>query len=140
MRVGEVMTREVEFVPADANVQDAATTMAEHDIGAVLVGARDRLEGILTDRDVLLRVVVGGADPRQTLVRDVMSPTLFNCGVDNAIDDALREMHERQVRRLPVTDEAGRVLGIVARSDLVRARYGAPGEDPGSAAPAGSDG
>jgi CBS domain-containing protein len=121
MKVSEAMTREVEFVPADATVREAATTMAEHDIGAVLVGSAERPEGILTDRDIILRVVVEGRDLTDLRVRDAMSSTLFTCRADDPVQTVAREMEERQVRRLPVVGEDGTVVGIVVRSDLVRA-------------------
>jgi CBS domain-containing protein len=130
MKVGEVMTRGVEFVPADATIQDAATTMAEHDIGAVLVGSAERAAGILTDRDIILRVVVDGRNPAELRVGDAMSSTLFTCRADDPIEAALEEMAERQVRRLPVLDDEGVLVGIVARSDLLHAIAGpeaAPG-------------
>jgi CBS domain-containing protein len=131
MKVSEAMTRGLEFVPADATVQEAATTMAEHDIGAVLVGAPDGLLGILTDRDVILRVVVEGRHPAEVPVGEVMSSTLFTCRVDDAVEAVERTMQERQVRRLPVLDENGRVVGIVARSDLALRQVGAAGREPG---------
>ena len=121
LRVGDLMTRGVELVAAQATVQEAAVRMAEHDIGAVLVGSVERLEGVLTDRDVLLRLVVNGIDPAQVPVGDVMSTTVFTCLADASPDEALREMQERQVRRLPVVDERGCVVGIVVRSELLRA-------------------
>jgi CBS domain-containing protein len=123
MKVGDVMTPGVETVAPDATVQDAATLMAEHDVGALPVGG-ERLEGILTDRDIILRVVVDGRDPSQVRVRDVMSSMLFTCGPDDTVDAALRTMREHQIRRLPVLDANGRVIGIVALSDLARAEPG----------------
>jgi CBS domain-containing protein len=77
LRVKDLMTRGVEFVAPEATVQEAAVRMAEQDIGAVLVGSVERLEGVLTDRDILLRLVVNGIDPARILVRDVMSTSLF---------------------------------------------------------------
>lgn len=126
MRIGEVMTRGAEFVGPDATIQEAARLMAEHDIGAVLVGSAEALEGILTDRDILLRVIVEGGDPLRTRVGGVMSSSVFHCGIDATIDEALRSMHEHQIRRLPVVDEQGRVLGIVVRSVLAQASRAAP--------------
>ena len=128
MKVGDVMTHGVEFAPPDATVQEAATIMAEHDVGALPIGAADALEGILTDRDIILRVVVDGRDPSQVRVRDVMSSMLFTCGPDDTVDAALRTMREHQVRRLPVLDGDEHVIGIVALSDLARAEHSAAPE------------
>jgi CBS domain-containing protein len=119
MKVSEVMRREVEFVPADATVREAATAMAEHDIGAVLVGSAERPEGILTDRDIILRVVVEGRDVTDLRVRDAMSSTLFTCRADDPVEADAKRMEDHQVRRLPVVGDDGAVVGIVVRSDLV---------------------
>ncbi|MEK0084383.1 CBS domain-containing protein [Benzoatithermus flavus] len=126
MRVSDVMTRGVEFVPADATIQEAATAMAEHDIGAILVGSAERLEGILTNRDIILRVVVEGRHPAKTRVGGVMSSTLFTCTSDDGPEEALALMEERQVRRLPVLEDE-RVVGIVTRRDLLREEIGHAG-------------
>jgi CBS domain-containing protein len=120
MQVAEVMSRGVDLVSPDATVQEAATRMAENDVGAVLVGKEDSLEGILTDRDILLRAVVDGRDVTRVPVRDVMSTTLYTCREDDTIEDAFHQMRERQVRRLPVLDAAGALTGIVTLSDLGR--------------------
>jgi CBS domain-containing protein len=120
MRVADVMTREVELVPPDATVQEAATAMAEYDVGAVLIGTDDTLTGILTDRDIILRAVVDGRNTSELRVRDIMSSTLFTCRDDDTLEDAFRIMSERQVRRLPVLDADGHLAGIVTLSDLGR--------------------
>jgi CBS domain-containing protein len=120
MKVAEVMTRGVDLVPPGATVQEAAMKMAEEDIGAVVVGTDDGLEGMLTDRDIILRAVVEGRDIATLIVRDLMSSTVFTCREDDSVEDAFREMSERQVRRLPVLDGEGRLVGIVTLSDLGR--------------------
>jgi CBS domain-containing protein len=120
MRVADVMSREVELVPPDATVREAATSMAEYDVGAVLIGAGESLEGILTDRDIILRAVVDGRNPAELRVRDIMSTTLFTCRDDDTLEQAFRIMSERQVRRLPVLDRDGHLAGIVTLSDLGR--------------------
>lgn len=120
MRVADVMTRDLELVSPDATIQDAAVRMAEADIGAVLVGSDEALEGVLTDRDIILRVVVEGLDSTRVRVREVMSSTLFNCREDDTVDSAFRQMSEHQVRRLPVFDENDQLSGIVTLSDLSR--------------------
>jgi CBS domain-containing protein len=119
MLVGDVMTRGVEYVAPTSSVQEAAIAMAEHDIGAVLVGAATALVGILTDRDIIIRAVTAGRDLAATAVQEVMSASLFLVREDDTVEQALERMARHQVRRLPVVDAAGRVVGIVARSDLV---------------------
>jgi CBS-domain-containing membrane protein len=98
--------------------------MAELDFGAVLVGTAERLEGVLTDRDIILRVVVNGRHPAEVIVRDVMSATVFTCKPDDTVEAAFAEMRQRQIRRMPVLDESGRAVGIVTLSDLSKAISG----------------
>ena len=131
MRVAEVMSRGVEPMSATCTVQQAATVMAEMDVGAVLVGSEDALEGILTDRDIILRVVVDGRSPGEVTLGEVMSSRLFTCRPEDSAEDALREMRDRQVRRLPVCDDDGKLVGIVTLADLSRA-----GRDPSQLAQA----
>jgi CBS domain-containing protein len=124
MKVADVMTRGVDPVDPTATVQQAARQMAEFDIGAVLIGTEERLEGILTDRDIILRVVVDGRNPAEVIVRDVMSSTIYGCRPDDAVEAAFAEMRERQIRRMPVLDESGKPLGVVTLSDLSKAISG----------------
>lgn len=124
MKVAEVMTRGVDPIDPSASVQDAATQMAELDVGALLVGSEGTIEGVLTDRDIILRVVVDGKNPADVAVRDVMSSRVFSCREDDLVETALVEMRERQIRRMPVYDENGRATGIVVLSDLAKAVEG----------------
>jgi CBS domain-containing protein len=124
MKVAEVMTRGVDPVHPSATVQEAATQMAELDVGALLVGTAEQIDGILTDRDILLRLVVDARSSAEVLVRDVMSSRLFTCREDDSVESALLEMRERQIRRMPVADDTGRVIGIVTLGDLAKAVEG----------------
>jgi CBS domain-containing protein len=114
------MKKGVEPIASDATVGEAALRMAELDRGAVVVGAADALVGILTDRDIILRLVAVGRNPAEVRVGEVMSSTLFTCRDDDTLEYAFREMRERQVRRLPVIDSAGKPVGIVTLRDLAR--------------------
>lgn len=120
MKVADVMTRGLELMSPDATVQQAAVRMAEADIGAILIGTAEALEGILTDRDIILRLVVDGRSSAEVLVRDIMSSTLFCCRENDSLEQAFSEMSDRQVRRLPVLDDSDRLVGIVTLSDLCR--------------------
>jgi CBS domain-containing protein len=118
MKVADVMTGGIVPLAQGTSVQEAATQMAELDVGALLVGTPEAVAGLVTDRDILIRVVVEGRDPKAVTVDEVMSRTLFSCRPDDTLDTAFAEMRERQVRRLPVIDSAGRLCGIVTLSDL----------------------
>jgi CBS domain-containing protein len=120
MRVADIMARTIEFVAPDASVQEAATLMGEIDVGAVPVGTAEDLQGILTDRDILFRVVAAGTNSARVRVREVMSNLIFSCGPDDTIEAAMDMMSSYHVRRLPVQDEAGTVVGWVTLSDIAR--------------------
>ena len=120
MRVAEVMTRDVEFVEAGMPVREAAATMGELGVGALPVGSPERLEGIVTDRDILFRVVANGLSNNDVKVGDIMSTMVFSCREYDAIAAAMDLMGARNVRRLPVLDAEGRVVGWITLADLSR--------------------
>lgn len=120
MQVSEVMARAIEFIEPDATVQEAAVLMGELDVAAIPVGAPDDLQGIVTDRDILFRVVAGGKDPTSVRVREAMSSTVFSCRPTDTIETVMDMMASYHVRRLPVTDEGGGVVGWVTLSDISR--------------------
>ena len=120
LRVSEVMTTDVEFIGADASVREAAELMGEIEVGALPVGSPDALEGVLTDRDLLYRVVARGLDCAAVRVRDVLSRPAITCRDDDTLQAAMDSMAASHVRRLPVQDARGRVVGWITLSDLSR--------------------
>jgi len=115
----DIMETDVEFVSADDTVVDAAKKMAKLHVGALPVCNEDkRLEGMITDRDIAVKAVAKGKDPKKTKVRDLTDqPEVVTIGADDSIDEALRTMKDKKVRRLPVID--GReVVGIITQGDL----------------------
>ena len=135
MKVTDVMTRDVEMVRGDATIDAAAQVMAELGIGCVPVGERDKLEGILTDRDVIIRVVAVGGDPKAVRVAEVMSSNVFTCREDDSVQRVAELMGEHQIRRMPVLSDKGALVGLVSLSDLAteaasRPARAAPAEAP----------
>jgi CBS domain-containing protein len=120
MKVSDVMTRAVDFIDPSASVQAAATQMAELDVGAVVIGTADKIEGILTDRDIIVRLVVEGLHPARIGVREVMTSDVVSCRIDEEIEDVFAAMRENQFRRMPVLDGEGKAVGIVTLSDLAK--------------------
>jgi CBS domain-containing protein len=117
MKIREVMTPAPVAVLSTDTVTAAARVMKEQDIGAVLVTTDGRLTGILTDRDIAVRVLASGFDPSTTTAGDVCSRDLATLGLDDETDDAVRLMRGRAVRRVPVLDD-GVPVGIVSIGDL----------------------
>jgi len=120
MRVGEIMTRYVEFIPPDAPVTEAAELMGELDVGALPVGTAEDLDGVVTDRDILYRVVAKGLAPGQVAVRDVASRPVIGCGAEDTLQSAMDLMAAHHIRRLAVRDAGGRVVGWITMADLAR--------------------
>lgn len=118
MYVNEVMTRRAECTRPDATLQEAAGRMKALEIGSLPVCDKDRLVGMVTDRDITVRSVSKGHDPRTDRVRDVMTPQVYYCFEDEDVADAAQRMRERQVRRLPVVDRNKRLTGMLALGDL----------------------
>ena len=119
-RIREIMTSNPSTVEPDKTVVDAARIMKQEDAGVVPVIENGRLTGMVTDRDIAIRVVAEGKDPQSTTVQEVASKNLVTLDPEQELDEALRLMAQHQVRRLPVVEEDGRLVGIVAQADVAR--------------------
>jgi CBS domain-containing protein len=115
--VEEIMTRDPRTVDADDTILDAARTMRDSDIGDVIVMQGGQVGGIVTDRDIVVRGVADGRDPESTSVSDVCTTDIEAIEPDASVDDALRQMREHDIRRLPVVKN-GRPVGIISLGDL----------------------
>jgi CBS domain-containing protein len=116
----EVMTKELIVCRPSDSVAHAAELMAKYHVGALPVVDSEehrRLEGIVTDRDLALRVVAHGHDPRRVTVADVMTREVLTCAPEQDIGDAIDLMADRQLRRIPIVED-GRLVGIVAQADI----------------------
>lgn len=118
MRVSEVMTREVETIPADARLTVAARAMRKHEIGFLPVLEGGFVVGVLTDRDIAIRAVSEGRDPLFTSVRDVMTPVLIWCYEDDVLTEAAQILEENHVRRILVFDYSKKLCGLLSLDDL----------------------
>lgn len=121
MHVENWMSRNVVTCRPEDDLGDAARKMWEHDCGALpVVDDSGRVVAMLTDRDALMGTLHGGRSLRELRVRDSMSSRIFTCLASDSIEDVVRTMGDRRIRRIPVVDRAGRMVGIVAVGDLVR--------------------
>ena len=118
MQVKEVMTKGAECVRPDDTLQQAASKMRDLDVGPLPVCDNDRLAGMLTDRDITVRAVAEGRDPKSAKVRDAMSEGVCYCFEDDDVKEAARLMKEKQLRRLVVLNRDKRLVGIVSLGDL----------------------
>jgi CBS domain-containing protein len=119
-RIRDVMTSNPSTIEADKPVAEAARIMKQEDAGVVPVTEQGRLAGMVTDRDIAIRVVAEGKDPQSISVREVASTDLVTIDPDQDLDEALRLMAQHKVRRLPVVEEDGRVVGVLAQADVAR--------------------
>lgn len=115
MQVAELMLRDVTVVPAEDSVQSAARTMADLDSRFILVGAGDQAIGILTVRDIVIRLVAAGLDPGATPVSEVMSSSLFTCTGEETAAEVAHRMAEHHIEQMPVLDATGRLTGVITR-------------------------
>ncbi len=117
--LGEVCTKPVVTVSAQASVQEAARLMRQKKVGAVVVLGSDTVSGILTDRDIAIEVVAEGRDAAAVPVGDVMRKSPAVIREDKGIFDAVKMLGTKGVRRLPVVDKRGKLTGLIALDDLL---------------------
>ena len=118
--VQDVMTSNPTSIDAGSSVVEAARIMKQEDVGIVPIVEDGRLVGTVTDRDIAVRVVAEGKDPQSVSVRELASTDLVTIDPQQDLDEALRLMASHQVRRLPVVEKDGRLVGIVAQADVAR--------------------
>lgn len=118
--IRDLMTEKPCSIDTDKSVTYAAKMMRDENVGLAPIVEGDRLVGTLTDRDIAVRVVAEGRDPESTTAREVASTDLVTVDPDQEFDEALRLMAQHQIRRLPVVEEDGRLVGIVAQADVAR--------------------
>ena len=118
--VREAMTSNPKSVQTGAAVVEAARIMRDEDVGVVPIVDGQRLVAVITDRDITIRVVAEARDPQTTTVDEVASKDLATVDPQQELDEALRLMAQHQVRRIPVVEEDGRLVGILAQADVAR--------------------
>jgi CBS domain-containing protein len=118
--VQELMTKNPRSIDADKSVTFAAKMLRDEDVGIAPIVEGDRLVGTVTDRDITIRVVAEGKDPESTKVKEIASINLVTVDPRQDLDEALKLMAKHQVRRLPVIEEGGRLVGVVAQADVAR--------------------
>lgn len=118
--IRDVMTENPATVDASATVEDAAKLMDEKDIGNVLVVENGEVQGIVTDRDIVVRVIAKGNGPDAS-VREACSTDVQTLSPDDSIDDAVKRMEQASIRRLPVVED-GKPVGIVSLGDLAKVK------------------
>jgi CBS domain-containing protein len=121
VRASEIMTENPETVTPDASIADVARKMRDLDVGIIPVVEDQesrRLRGVITDRDITVRAVAEGKDLKSLKVSDCMTPHVESCNKNDSLETVLEVMQQEQVRRVPITDREGRLVGIIAQADV----------------------
>jgi CBS domain-containing protein len=120
MQIKEVMTKSVSYADPGTAVVELARRMRDEDVGAVPIAEDDRLVGMVTDRDIVVRAIASGRSIDGITAQDVMTNRMLFCSDDQDVNDVLANMGEQQVRRLPVVDADKRLVGVISLGDLAR--------------------
>jgi CBS domain-containing protein len=118
-KIRDVMTSNPRTIEPSATVQEAAKLMRDQDVGPIPIVENGSVTGIVTDRDIVVNVVAEGKD-FSSPVSEIASRDLITVDPEQTLDEALRLMAKHQVRRLPVCEDDGRLVGIVAQADIAR--------------------
>jgi CBS domain-containing protein len=121
MDIATAMHRHADWASADMPVSEVAKMMQKDDIGAIPVGKDDRLVGMITDRDIALRVVAAGRDPARTTAEEIMTKGIVYCRTTETVEDAIHLMDQKKIRRLPVIDDKKRLVGMLSLGDISHA-------------------
>lgn len=118
MNVSEIMTTNVATAEPDSTIEEVATMMKDENVGAIPVVDDDELVGIVTDRDIVVRCIAEGKDPSECEVEEIVSEELETVTPDDDVRRAAEIMQRKQIRRLPVCDEEGRLVGMLSLGDI----------------------
>jgi CBS domain-containing protein len=122
MKLKDIMTREVEVIHPDDPLQIAAQKMRDRDIGFLPVCDGDRLIGVVSDRDIIVRVIAEGGDSKAMMGRNLVTAPVIYCFEDQDVDEAAQIMQENQIRRLVILNRDKRLVGVVSLGDLAMNR------------------
>ena len=120
MKVYEAMTKKPVTVQPNSSVQDAAKIMSEKKIGSIIILGNGELSGILTERDLVRKVLARGKDPKSVKVNEIMSKPVVRIDEDSDLLDASELMKKKNIRRLVVVDKTKKLVGILSTNDMAR--------------------
>lgn len=115
----EIMTKGVNVVEASSTAADAAKKLASDDVGVLPICDNGKLKGVVTDRDIVVKIIAEGRDPAKTKVVDLVQGEAVTIGADDDVEEAIRTMKDHKVRRLPVIDGTD-LVGMVSQADIAR--------------------
>ncbi len=123
LKVGDIMTKKVIIIPYGKNMQDVAKAMDKNEIGSVIIVENEKsklAKGIITERDIVQKVILKGKDPYKTKVEDIMSKPLRVINPTTPIEEAASAMRDNRIKRLPVVNEDNELIGLVSEGDIMK--------------------
>lgn len=118
MQVRDIMTKNLEIIPADCTVLDAAKKMKQLNIGVLPIGDKEKVVGILTDRDITVEAVAADVDVTECKVQDIMSRKVETISAESDVEEASQRMADQQIRRLVVVDQSNKPIGMLSLGDF----------------------
>lgn len=120
MLVKDVMTMNAKFVAPNTSLEEIAKMMCNHDFGFIPIGEDDKLTGIITDRDIVIRALAKGLDMKKTQAGEILTEKVLYCFDDDTLEKAAKSMEKQQVSRLIVVNHNKRLVGIISLGDICR--------------------
>jgi len=123
LKVGDIMTKKVVIVPYGKDISEAAKLMKKYNIGSVIVVEdlkSKKARGIITERDIIHKIIAKNKDPYKTKVEEIMSKPLRVIKTDTPLEDAAKAMRDNKIKRLPVLNEYNELVGIISEGDIMR--------------------
>lgn len=118
MLVRQCMIKDVQWINHNSSLKEAAQKMRDGDFGSLPVGEGDRLIGMITDRDIVIRAIAEGKDPSTVKVSECMTKQLLYCYDDQTLEEVTKNLGDNQIRRIPVMNRQKRLVGILSLADL----------------------
>jgi predicted transcriptional regulator len=118
MKIREIMSTDVKQIDSSATIRETAERMKKFDIGCLPVKENNKIVGIITDRDIVIRAVVQGEDPNNATITSFYTPEVFCCSQDDELADAVKLMEDAQIRRLVVLDQDNQAVGVISAGDV----------------------
>lgn len=121
MEIKDIMTKNPCHIAPETNLVEASALMEKHHCGSLLVGKPNKLQGVVTDRDIAIKAIANGLNPENTLVKKIMNTHIESCSEHDSLRDAIKKMEKAHVLRLVVFDREKNVVGIVSHGDIAKA-------------------
>jgi len=119
MQIHEIMSKEIISIDCDATIIEACKRFYRHKIGSLVVLEDGKLKGIITERDIIARVVILNKDPNETTVEEIMSPEVITLNQNTNIEEAIKLMNLKEIKKIPIISEMGSLVGMLTTSDII---------------------